>query len=86
MLKVNIDQGKNQTLIMGSGPLDEIVTDICAVINGLYSQLKRGGNDDVAMEFRKAMVWMHTDPDGCLFEVDEGVAGLCAVTKGDRHE
>lgn len=86
MLKVNIDQKGRQTRVMGSGPLNEVITDICVVINGLYSQLKRGGHEAEAKEFRKAMIWMHTDPESALFEVDKEASGLCIVTEGSGDE
>ena len=45
MLKVYIDR-KNKsvrTVVAGSGKLSEIINDIATVINGMYSQLMRGG-------------------------------------------
>ena len=86
MLKVNIDQKGRQTRVMGSGPLNEVITDICVVINGLYSQLKRGGHHEVAEEFRRSMVLLHVDPASVLFDVDDQAGGMCIVTEGKRDE
>ena len=86
MLKVNIDQKNKQTRVMGGGPLHEVITDICVVINGMYSQLMRGGHEEEAKEFRMAMIWMHTNPESALFDVDEEGSGLCIVTEGSEDE
>lgn len=86
MLKVNIDR-KNKaerTVVMGSGELSEIINDIATVINGLYSQLKRGGHHEVAEEFRRSMVLLRVDPASVLFDVDDQADGMCFVQEGKR--
>ena len=88
MLRVNIDR-KNKaecTVVMGSGELSEIINDIATVINGLYSQLKRGGHHGVAEEFRRSMVLLHVDPASVLFDVDDQAGGMCIVQEGKRDE
>lgn len=84
MLKVNLDRNNGQNMIMGAGPMDEVLNDICTVINGLYSQMKRGGHEQAAEAFRWAMTELHTSPESVLFNVSKDGHGLCIVTEGKR--
>ena len=88
MLKVYIDR-KNKsvrTVVAGSGKVSEIINDIATVINGMYSQLMRGGHKEVAEEFRRSMVMLHVDPASILFEVCEDAGGMCIVQEGRGDE
>lgn len=86
MLKVNLGFEDGNSVIMGAGPMSDVIDNICEVINGLYSQMKRGGHDEAAEAFRWALTELHTAPDSPLFRVRGDGSGLCIVTEGDRHD
>lgn len=65
MLKVNVNG--NHSHIEATGSTEEIMTDICLIINGLYATMLNQ-NKELAHIFRKGLTRVVVDPDSVLWD------------------
>lgn len=67
MLEFKVDRERNQ--IMANGTTEEIMTDLCLVINSLYSAMA-GRDKLLASLFRKGITRLVCDPDSALWDTN----------------
>ena len=87
MLNVSIDftNPDHDDVVTASGSLRNLIIDVTAVINGIYTQLK-SSSPPAAEAFRTAVTKMITDPSGAMWDPVDGQTGLSIHNLTEEEE
>ena len=83
MLKVNVNGNRSQ--IEATGSTEEIMTDICLIINGIYATMLNR-NKELAHIFRKGFTRVVVDPDSVLWDASASRGTGLMMTVPNVHE